>query len=100
VLEPWWSKTRVFSGIFAVMVGSVLLLVWLLEKELRRRAIAETAVAMLARTDGLTKLANRRAFEEGLSSEWLRATRYDHPISLIMIDVDQFKIDCPAGLFT
>lgn len=92
VLEPWWSKTIVFSGIFAVMVGSVLLLVWMLEKELRRRAIAETAAAMLARTDGLTKLANRRAFEEGLSSEWLRATRYGHPMSLIMIDVDQFKL--------
>jgi diguanylate cyclase (GGDEF)-like protein len=74
------------------MAGSVLLLVWMLEAELRRRAAAENAAAVLARTDGLTKLANRRAFEEGLSREWARSARYGRPMSLIMIDVDQFKL--------
>ena len=74
------------------MAGSVLILVWMLEKELRRRAAAEDAAALLARTDELTKLANRRAFDEWLSHEWARGARYGHPISLIMIDVDQFKL--------
>jgi diguanylate cyclase (GGDEF)-like protein len=92
ILVPWWSKILVFSAIFGVMAGSVLLLVWMLEAELRRRAAAENAAAVLARTDGLTKLANRRAFEEGLSREWARSARYGRPMSLIMIDVDQFKL--------
>ena len=92
VLAPWWSKMLVFSAIFGVMAGSVLLLVWMLEAELRRRATAENSAALLARTDELTKLANRRAFDEALSHEWARGARYAHPMSLIMIDVDQFKL--------
>ena len=92
VLAPWWTKTLVFSAIFMVMVGSVLLLVWLLDNELRRRATAETAAATLARTDGLTRLANRRAFEEGLAREWARAARHGRSMSLVMIDVDHFKL--------
>lgn len=92
VLAPWWSKTLVFSAIFMVMVGSVLLLVWMLDHELRRRATAETAAATLARTDGLTRLANRRAFEEGLAREWARAARHGRSMALIMIDVDHFKL--------
>ena len=34
---------------------------------------------------------NRRAFHERLALEWERATRYRHPLSCVMIDLDFFK---------
>lgn len=46
----------------------------------------------LANIDGLTGIANRRHFDERLAAEWLRALRNRRPISLIMFDVDLFKL--------
>ncbi|MCK1743607.1 diguanylate cyclase [Bradyrhizobium sp. 139] len=48
-------------------------------------------LASLATTDGLTGLANRRAFDERLAEEWTRARRDGTQISLLLIDVDHFK---------
>lgn len=45
----------------------------------------------LADTDGLTSLANRRAFDETFASETERCIRYDTPLSVLMIDIDRFK---------
>ncbi len=45
----------------------------------------------LARTDGLTGLCNRTAFDESLAEEIVRAMRYQTMVSLLMIDVDHFK---------
>jgi len=91
ILAPWRSKMLVLAGIFAIMASSVLVLVWMLESELRRRAAAEKAAELLARTDGLTKLSNRRWFDRGLARKWSRAARDGRPMSLLMIDVDHFK---------
>ena len=41
--------------------------------------------------DGLTGLANRRAFDERSAREWERARRTGRPLSVIMGDVDHFK---------
>jgi diguanylate cyclase (GGDEF)-like protein len=42
--------------------------------------------------DGLTGLANRRAFDERATAEWNRCLRAVLPLSAIMIDVDHFKL--------
>ena len=42
--------------------------------------------------DSLTGIANRRKFDEYLESEWLRLTREKAPLSLIMCDIDHFKL--------
>jgi|GEM_PF-453614 len=42
-------------------------------------------------TDGLTGVANRRAFNDSLQKEFERAKRYDQPLSLIVIDLDFLK---------
>lgn len=47
--------------------------------------------AALARTDGLTGLANRRCFDETLQAEWNRARRQGTPLALFMVDIDDFK---------
>ncbi|WP_456640557.1 diguanylate cyclase [Bradyrhizobium sp. USDA 10063] len=51
----------------------------------------EDELAVLASSDGLTGLANRRHFDERLQAEWDRATREGTPISLLLADVDHFK---------
>lgn len=43
-------------------------------------------------SDPLTKIANRRAFDRGLEQEWNRAQRNQSPLSLILADVDYFKL--------
>ncbi|OYD86411.1 diguanylate cyclase domain-containing protein [Azospirillum brasilense] len=45
----------------------------------------------LSFNDGLTGIANRRRFDEVLLREWRRCGRAQLPLSLIMLDVDQFK---------
>jgi len=45
-----------------------------------------------ASTDELTRLANKRAFTEVLEREVARAQRFGHELSLIMLDVDDFKL--------
>ena len=45
----------------------------------------------LATTDELTNLHNRRHFLNILEHEAVRATRYSHKVSLLMIDADHFK---------
>ena len=43
-------------------------------------------------TDALTGLANRRRFDQYLATEWRRSMRDRQPLSLLMLDVDEFKI--------
>lgn len=45
----------------------------------------------MAREDGLTGVANRRWLDLGLARECERARRFGHPLSVAMIDVDDFK---------
>jgi diguanylate cyclase (GGDEF)-like protein/PAS domain S-box-containing protein len=52
---------------------------------------AQVALEQLATRDGLTGLANRRCFDDTLSAEWQRALRNQQPLSLLMVDVDNFK---------
>jgi diguanylate cyclase (GGDEF)-like protein len=41
--------------------------------------------------DGLTRVANRRCFDERLGIEWRRTARSESPLALLMVDVDYFK---------
>lgn len=45
-----------------------------------------------ARIDGLTQIANRRRFDEYLLQEWNRHLRIQQPLSLLICDVDHFKL--------
>ncbi|QJB56687.1 diguanylate cyclase [Pseudodesulfovibrio sp. zrk46] len=69
-----------------------------LRKEMVKRQKRERQLEKLARKlermsnmDGLTGLANRRCFDDTLVKEWVRNGRNDHPLGLIMIDIDHFK---------
>lgn len=51
----------------------------------------EERLRELSATDGLTGIANRRAFDEALVREWERALRAGEPLSVVMADIDFFK---------
>lgn len=53
---------------------------------------ANETISRLAATDELTGLANRRSFNESLSASLSAARRHCFPLSLIMMDIDHFKI--------
>jgi two-component system, cell cycle response regulator len=53
---------------------------------------ANQKLERLAMIDGLTQVANRRQFDECLNTEWLRAKRNKNVLSLILCDIDFFKL--------
>jgi len=60
-------------------------------RDLTDEKMAQIALEQLATRDGLTGLANRRCFDDTLHAEWNRALRQMQPLSLLMVDVDNFK---------
>lgn len=86
----------------AIVLAGLLLASWIsvriaadvlgqLETASRELTRQKEAAEALARTDTLTGLANRRAFDEAATREIRRALRYNEPLALIMADIDRFK---------
>ena len=65
-----------------------------LESESQREEVSRMneQLAMLSTIDKLTGLPNRRAYEERFEQIWSEATRENTPVSLVVIDVDHFKV--------
>lgn len=55
-------------------------------------AAANAQLALLSTTDGLTGIANRRRFDDRLAVEWLRCGRQKVPLTVVLIDIDHFKL--------
>ncbi|MBD2358212.1 EAL domain-containing protein [Tolypothrix sp. FACHB-123] len=53
---------------------------------------ANQELQRLASSDGLTQLANRRCFDDTLNGQWQRSQKEPASISLILCDVDYFKL--------
>lgn len=60
-------------------------------RDISDRKQLELKLENLARLDGLTGLANRRAFDAAIADEVERSLRSGRPLALLMIDADQFK---------
>jgi len=64
-------------------------------KELSDRTIelekTQNELQLLAMTDTLTGVSNRRHFIEQISRELERAKRYGHPLSIFILDIDNLK---------
>ena len=54
--------------------------------------VVNAQLAELARSDALTGLANRRHFDEAKELEFRRAQRLQQPLSLLVCDIDHFKV--------
>jgi len=57
-----------------------------------QKALEHARTRRFASTDGLTEVYNHRIFQERLSQEIARADRYSRSLSVLMIDVDHFKV--------
>jgi diguanylate cyclase (GGDEF)-like protein len=60
-------------------------------RDVSQRILFEENLKSLSLTDSLTKLGNRRAFDQTIEREWRRALRDDTPLSLLLLDLDNFK---------
>ncbi len=56
-----------------------------------QNALLHGELERLSVTDQLTDLFNHGYFQQRLDAEIRRATRFDHPLSLVMLDIDDFK---------
>ncbi len=54
--------------------------------------VANKELQLLSATDALTGLSNRRMYDELSMREWRRCDRMKKPFSLVMVDVDSFKL--------
>lgn len=61
------------------------------EIETIRLEKAKTELELISSLDVLTGLANRRSFDTFLDTEWQMGTQYRTPLSLLFLDVDDFK---------
>ncbi len=59
--------------------------------DITRRVQLEEELRALSHRDGLTRIPNRRFFDEIVAQECQRAYRNQTPLALIMIDIDHFK---------
>lgn len=80
-----WALYSVLSS-----AGSVALIVMLAHR-IELLDAERMAATMMSRRDVLTGLANRRAFDAFLLEACNRARRYERPLTLLTIDVDEFK---------
>lgn len=81
------SHLLTFFGWEIICTGFAIFIGYLFDKEVYYRRKAEEK----ANIDGLTDAYNHRYFQDRLNSEIERASRYDRPLSLIMLDLDNFK---------
>ncbi len=77
---PYWNA--------AARLGSLLLV----SETVARLRAAIGREQELARTDPLTGVANSRAFYERAADEIARARRYQHPFTVVYLDLDDFKL--------
>ncbi len=97
-MEPIYSASRaqdrnikLFHGAAWLLgTGLIGLAAWFSKRESAERVRAEHAEE-LASHDGLTGLYNHRMFYSLLNDEIVRAQRYKHSVSLLMLDIDYFK---------
>jgi Diguanylate cyclase, GGDEF domain len=91
IYADWWREVSLIGSLMAALCAIVMALTLVLVAALKRRSAAENQLALLAGTDALTGLNNRRRFDDVLASEWRRSQRTKTPIALLMIDADHFK---------
>jgi len=87
-----WRRRALKIGTLMIGFGlAFVALSFMFGAQLRRRMRAESELQLLARTDGLTGLHNRRTLGEILDQEWRRARRTRSVFSLLFVDIDRFK---------
>ncbi|BBP99809.1 two component system fusion protein [Burkholderia sp. SFA1] len=91
IYAAWHRRAIIIGSSMGVLAIGFIALSFVLAAQFRRRMRAESELQLLARTDGLTGLHNRRTLGEILDQEWRRARRTRSLFSLLFVDIDRFK---------
>ncbi|NYH18852.1 diguanylate cyclase (GGDEF)-like protein [Paraburkholderia bryophila] len=91
IYAEWRTRAWLIGSLMAALDMMIVGFALSFSQQWKRRLSIEEELRVLARTDGLTGLLNRRTFEESAQDEWRRAQRTGHALSMLLIDVDHFK---------
>lgn len=98
VFAPWWSYVYQSVGLLMAIILALVFLGGWLYWQIQQLLVAESQLKfarkeleIIALTDSLTSLANRRSFDNAVRKEWGRATRQRSSLSVILLDIDFFK---------
>jgi diguanylate cyclase (GGDEF)-like protein len=107
-LKPYFYQTKAFYILCTLAAALFLFIIWKIsvyQLESRERKLAKLVdeqteelkkaneeLKQLANFDKLTTIGNRRLFEDFLTNEWHRAIRFKTELSLILLDIDHFKL--------
>ena len=98
IYQAWWRKATVIGSSLGILCVATVALSLLFRREMKLRLRAEQGLLaaaarleVMASTDALTGLANRRAFVAGLDEAWRVATRTRSSLALLLLDADHFK---------
>ena len=87
-----------FGGLFSLVLAIATWFATRSHEQLKALKLAQAEILQLNQKleklsylDGLTEIANRRAFDIAIEEEIHRAYRHQYPLALIMIDIDYFK---------
>ena len=99
--ELLWDRESLYIDLAEMCGGVVVFAAWLLTPLLvpvllppallLQRSLTYVQLRTAARTDAKTGLLNAVAWQQEAEREIVRATRDDHPLAVLMIDVDLFK---------
>jgi len=83
----------VFGRLFGLAAASFVLINLLIQNSrlYAKLAAGQAELQRLTRVDPLTGIANRRAFDAAIETEWRRAMRNKTSLALLLVDVDSFK---------
>ena len=98
IFAPWRRKALVIGPVLVLLCACAIASSLLFRREVMRRARTEVALAeaaekltVIAATDGLTGLANRRTFDAEFDRAFRRAVRAGTSLAVMMLDADWFK---------
>ena len=99
IIEPWRQNAIKTVSVLLLLLLGLAVFAWVVLRQLRERIVIERALHQanqtlqaMALTDSLTRLGNRRRLDAVFEAELKRARRYDYPVSLVMLDLDHFKL--------
>lgn len=90
-MREWTESALTSFALTAVMCVLLIVLIRFLHLALVRSQNMEEQLEVLAVTDQLTGLPNRRAFDLAFTTEFRRAMRHRTSLAVLLIDVDHFK---------
>jgi len=92
-LLPLYRRSLAFAAFTACATLGSFALAWLLVRRMRAAvALAEQNLHLLAHVDPVTCLPNRNAFNDQLAHALKRADRQETSVSMLLLDLDNFKV--------